>query len=422
MAQALPGGTVPATAAGDPQGLANLIYRSRATSAFDLPCLSDLLDDAVSRNSNEALTGTLVYDQGRFMQWLEGPRASLDKVVGSIRKDPRHAEFEVLRERPIRERAFSDWQMRLAVRRDQPILLPLGTLQAPDAAMDALQSYPDAAPSLLRVLFGTEAGNDDRSPARQDHPLRATVERFVSGLGFSPVFEETLPGRANSDLPPELVACANELARLFSSDHEEIDSARVEVLCRTAGRGLDDFVRLFGRMASRLGDLWHDNRCTEADIAVALSEMQICYSRMRRHGVVDPDRAVGAFKVIVAQMPGDLHIVGTILKTDVLRSRGWNAAPRFPATREELLREIGRTEFDGLVIATSPVSQQNVDFDKLGKLIDDVRAASKNRGIVVVVGGRIFTDNPLAWHVVGADAGVDSPLGLPAVLRTLLVL
>ncbi|MGI1663044.1 BLUF domain-containing protein [Palleronia sp. KMU-117] len=422
MAQPSPGGMVPAQAAGNAGALTNLIYRSKATSAFDAPALADLLSVAVRRNADERLTGTLVYDQGRFVQWLEGPRASLDRVVSAIRVDPRHAEFEVLRERTIRERAFSDWQMRLAVRRSQPFLAPQGALQATDAPLDALISYPDAAPSLLRVLFNIEADNDDRVLRPDGARLRTSVERFVSGLGFSPVFDDTQPDRAPADISTELAACARELARLFSSEQDDIDSQRVEALCRTAGRGLDDFVRLFGRTASTLGDLWHDNRCTEADIAVALSEMQITYARMRRHGVVDPDRNVGAFKVMVAQMPGDLHIVGSILKADVLRSRGWSAVSRFPATRDELLKELSQNDFDGLVIATSRVSSSTVDLDRLRALVTDVRNVSCNRRIVIVVGGRVFTDSPLAWREVGADAAADTPLALPPVLKTLLVL
>jgi methylmalonyl-CoA mutase cobalamin-binding subunit len=423
MAQPSATPSVPARAAGDPEGLSHLIYRSKATPRFDMPGLASLLRTAVSRNSSERLTGTLVYDQGRFIQWLEGPKSALDRVVHSIRHDDRHAEFEVLRERPIRERAFSDWQMRLAVRRNQPVLLPADTLQASDAPLDALLSYPDAAPSLLRVLFNTDADNIDgavSSPAGA--PLRKTVERFVSGLGFSPIFDDVRPELAPSDDTRALAACARELARLFSSDQDDVDSARVEALCRTAGRGLDDFVRLFGRTAETLGDLWHDNRCSEADIAVALSEMQIVYARMRRHGVLDPDRMVGEFKVMVAQMPGDLHIVGTILKADVLRSRGWSAVSRFPATRDELLRELSQSDFDGLVIATSRVSANSIDLDRLRLLIDDAREVSRNRSIIIVVGGRLFSDNPTAWREVGADGGASSPLGLPPVLKTLLVL
>jgi methylmalonyl-CoA mutase cobalamin-binding subunit len=423
MAQPSVTPSVPARAAGDPEGLSHLIYRSRATPAFDTPGIASLLRTAVARNATERLTGTLVYDQGRFTQWLEGPRSALERVVQSIRHDPRHTDFEVLRDRPIRERAFSDWQMRLAVRRTQPLFVPAGTLHASDGPLDALISYPDAAPSLLRVLFNTDADNLDEAVTSPDAaPFRRTVERFVSGLGFSPVFDDPRPDPVPTDDTRALAACARELARLFSSDQEDVDSNRIEALCRTAGRGLDDFVRLFARTAETLGDLWHDNRCSEADIAVALSEMQIVYARMRRHGVLDPDRMVGEFKVMVAQMPGDLHIVGAILKADVLRSRGWSAVSRFPATRDELLKELSESDFDGLVIATSRVSARSIDLDRLRHLIDDAREVSRNRSIIIVVGGRLFSDNPTAWREVGADGMAETPLGLPPVLKTLLVL
>jgi methylmalonyl-CoA mutase cobalamin-binding subunit len=131
---------------------------------------------------------------------------------------------------------------------------------------------------------------------------------------------------------------------------------------------------------------------------------------------------VGEFKVMVAQMPGDLHIVGAILKADVLRSRGWSAVSRFPATRDELLKELSESDFDGLVIATSRVSARSIDLDRLRHLIDDAREVSRNRSIIIVVGGRLFSDNPTAWREVGADGMADTPLGLPPVLKTLLVL
>jgi hypothetical protein len=418
-------GSVPARAAGDPRGLANLIYRSRATRSFDSDGFDEIMDVAVARNAREGLTGTLVYDQGRFMQWLEGPQEALDRVLGSIQADSRHTGLEVLRARPIRERAFSDWRMRLAVRRSQPFRLPPGTFEASDAPIDALMTYPEAAPSLLRVLFGTEADNDDRAilPEEVDTqtPLRACVERFVAGLAFSVAFGDIRTTRTPSGNTRELLACARELARLFSAARDEAGTEQVEAICRTAGAGLDDFVRLYGRTAAALGDLWQANVCTGADITVALSELQLVYARMRRHGVIDPDRAVGAFRVMVAQMPGDLHIVGAILQADVLRSRGWTAMSRFPSKGQELLGEVARRRHDCLVLATSSVSPDGEGFERVRALVTALRAASLNPDLVIVVAGRAFTDSPGAFREVGADAAADTPLALPAILRSLLV-
>jgi hypothetical protein len=418
-------GSVPARVAGDPTRLANLIYRSQATRSFESGGFDEIMDVAVARNAREGLTGTLVYDQGRFMQWLEGPQEALDRVLDSIRADSRHTGLEVLRARPIRERAFSDWRMRLAVRRSQPFRLPPGTFEASDAPIDALMTYPEAAPSLLRVLFGTEADNDDRAilletpPA--ETPLRASVERFVAGLAFSVAFGDIRSTRTPSSNTRELLACARELARLFSAARDEDETAQVEAICRTAGGGLDDFVRLYGRTAEALGDLWQADACTGADITVALSELQLVYSRMRRHGVIDPDRAVGVYRVTVAQMPGDLHIVGSILQADVLRSRGWSAMSRFPSSTQELLNEVARRPLDCLVVATSSVSPDDEGFERLRTLVSALRAVSLNPDLAIVVAGRAFTDSPGAFREVGADAGADTPLALPAILRSLLV-
>ncbi len=409
----------PASAARSSADLSKLIYQSQASEQFGSDGLVGLLDVAVTRNEREKLTGTLVYDQGRFIQWLEGPPESLKKVVNSIRVDPRHTAFEVLRERPIEKRTFKDWQMRLAVRKSSPMNVPVSTLRSDDAPLDALMSYPDAAPSLLRVVFGQDAV-PALPTSDEERPLKDTISNFVGGLGFSPLFDEDNLAPDTDGLTVHLKSCATELARLFSSAQDEVEPRRIEAICRTAALGLDDFARLFCETAGVLGDLWHDNMCTEADIAVAMSELQLVYSHMRRRGMMEPDRDISDFRVLVAHMPGDLHIVGTILKADLLRSRGWNAVARFPATRAELVRELRESDVDCLVIATSRVSASQDQLERLDDLIDASRVSSRNSDIVIVVGGRVFSENPGAWYSVGADAASDSPLALSKALRGLL--
>ncbi len=410
---------LPAQVAGTATGLSKLIYQSRASTAFSPDGLSTLLGTAVSRNRREDLTGTLVFDQGRFLQWLEGPNESLNRVIASIRSDPRHSDLEILTSRKIDSRVFSGWNMRLAVRKSGPTQVPVDTLRADDAPLDALMSYPEAAPSLLRVIFGMDPANAPGQPTRSS-TLRDKIGTFVEGLGFSEVFGNGNPAVAPQHVPSSLRLSAIELSRLFAFEKDEVSTRRVEAICRTAAHGLDDFVRLFGMTSEALGDLWHEDHCTEADIAVALSEMQIVYSRFRRHGIVQPDRPFSDHRVIVAQMPGDLHIVGSILKADLLRSRGWDAAARFPSTPAELVRELRDIHADALVIVTSRVSASPDQLDRIAGLITEVRKTSFNRNIVIVVGGRVFSDMPGAWRSVDADAVSDTPLALSGVLRSIL--
>jgi len=412
--------SVPASPAPDPLSLSKLVYRSRASDAFSPEDLGGLLRTAVDRNGREELTGTLVYDRGRFVQWLEGPNDALARVYSSIRDDPRHMECEVLQAHPVRERTFRDWRMRLALRKSGSRLVPQAALGADDSSMDTLMSYPEAAPSLLRVIFDEM----DVPAAKTNGHLRDTVETVVSGLGFGGLFPgEENAGGSDSDKAEQLRklrACSTELARLFSAERGGAGAREVEAICRAAARGLDDFVRLFGLTAGALGDLWHDNRCKEADIAVALSELQIVYSRMRRHGVLQPDRDISDFRVMVTHMPRDMHIVGTILKAEVLRSRGWDTAIRFPASDDELADEIRGEAVDAVVLSASRVISDPAMLPRVERLIARLRAAPGAEAVPVIVGGRIFTDRPGALRAVGADAHADNALALPALLRGML--
>jgi hypothetical protein len=68
---------------------------------------------AVSRTRNAQLhvTGALVASRSRFVQILEGPRTGVDTLMESIRRDPRHADVDVLLYDDIRERRFPGWSL-----------------------------------------------------------------------------------------------------------------------------------------------------------------------------------------------------------------------------------------------------------------------------------------------------------------------
>jgi hypothetical protein len=48
---------------------------------------------------------------GEFLQVIEGPKASIDLLVGLLERDPRHTAMHVLERRVVAERAFGDWEM-----------------------------------------------------------------------------------------------------------------------------------------------------------------------------------------------------------------------------------------------------------------------------------------------------------------------
>jgi hypothetical protein len=88
-----------------------LIYRSAASAPFSERELTNLLQRARDNNAQFGLTGLLLYENGSFLQVLEGEREPLLAVYGRILKDPRHQRVTKLLEQELDKRRFGDWQM-----------------------------------------------------------------------------------------------------------------------------------------------------------------------------------------------------------------------------------------------------------------------------------------------------------------------
>jgi hypothetical protein len=88
-----------------------LIYRSAARTRFSQQELAELLTRARTNNEQLGLTGMLLYDDGSFLQILEGEREPLFTLYARILSDPRHNDITKLLEREIDERQFGDWKM-----------------------------------------------------------------------------------------------------------------------------------------------------------------------------------------------------------------------------------------------------------------------------------------------------------------------
>jgi len=87
-------------------------YCSRATPPMDEGVLARIVEKARRYNVQHGITGMLVYGDGIFLQWLEGPKEQISMLMARIRSDPRHMSLVVLSEwEDIRERQFADWSM-----------------------------------------------------------------------------------------------------------------------------------------------------------------------------------------------------------------------------------------------------------------------------------------------------------------------
>ena len=88
-----------------------LCYVSSAVGKFTQDELVELLAKAREKNARLGVTGMLLYDDGNFMQVLEGPKETVKALYDTITKDRRHHGYIVIDEDELPARQFSDWSM-----------------------------------------------------------------------------------------------------------------------------------------------------------------------------------------------------------------------------------------------------------------------------------------------------------------------
>ncbi|MBD3633840.1 MAG: BLUF domain-containing protein [Methylophaga sp.] len=95
------------------QSIHKIMYSSSAVELLSAEDLDQLMRKARHKNTHFGVTGCLIYHDGNILQYLEGSKASVDFIYGSIVGDNRHHDIHLLCNDQIEKRAFSDWSMAL---------------------------------------------------------------------------------------------------------------------------------------------------------------------------------------------------------------------------------------------------------------------------------------------------------------------
>ena len=88
-----------------------VLYRSVADKNLTQVEFNWIVEAANSFNSENGITGLILFVQGRFFQWIEGDDAVVNQLYTRIAVDPRHRYVQLLTERPSHVRYFEKWGM-----------------------------------------------------------------------------------------------------------------------------------------------------------------------------------------------------------------------------------------------------------------------------------------------------------------------
>jgi hypothetical protein len=91
--------------------LYHLIYISTSVQPFEEEDFIDLLIQSRVANLINNITGVLLYNQGHFIQYIEGEQSDILSLIEKIKIDQRHYDLQIIEEGPIAKRSFTNWSM-----------------------------------------------------------------------------------------------------------------------------------------------------------------------------------------------------------------------------------------------------------------------------------------------------------------------
>ena len=192
-----------------------------------------------------------------------------------------------------------------------------------------------------------------------------------------------------------------EFAHLVMAHNADLAWSYVETL-RSEGVGLESIcLNLLAPTARHLGMMWEQDLCDFTDVTIALGRLhQLLHGISGRPGqaVAEPGPCA-----LLAPFPGEQHSFGVAMVSELFRQAGWDICNSGMASKDELLTLVRGRAFDivGLSVAC------DASFDHVASTIRALRRASRNRSVGIMVGGRLFFEQPELARRVGADASAD---------------
>ena len=161
------------------------------------------------------------------------------------------------------------------------------------------------------------------------------------------------------------------------------------------------YLDLIAQAARRLGTMWVEDACDFTQVTIGLWRMQqVMYDLSPAFRTDHEDLTVQYHRIMLTPVPGSQHTLGILMVAEFFRRAGWGVWGEPAATRDQIIDAASREWFDviGISVGSEP---QLLD---LKIFIDDLRQASQNPAIAIMVGGPVMMRHEEDIENFGADA------------------
>jgi methanogenic corrinoid protein MtbC1 len=161
------------------------------------------------------------------------------------------------------------------------------------------------------------------------------------------------------------------------------------------------FLDLFSPVARRLGELWNEDLCDFTQVTLGLWRIQKMVYELSSSV---PENLSGStrttpLRAMLVAAPGSQHTLGLTMVCEFFRRAGWDVYSE-PCANAHELTELARHGWFDVIGLSASVDDQ---LEPLETFISDLRSASRNPSVGMMVGGPLFLNNASLVGEVGAD-------------------
>jgi methanogenic corrinoid protein MtbC1 len=239
-------------------------------------------------------------------------------------------------------------------------------------------------------------------------PRLVLARRAAPGAPAIPALVSRLPSAAD----------VADFTQLILANDVAVAASYVEAL-RARGTALETvFLELLAPCARRLGELWKADVCDFAQVTVGLWRLHQLLRELSPTFRDETEHQSLGRRVVLAPAPGEQHMFGICIVAEFFRRAGWDVWGGPPAAGGDLLGIVRSESFAVVGLSLSAEAR----LDGLAARIREIRRASRNRAIRVMVGGQVFNERPQLVALVGADATAADGRQAPQQAKNLLAL
>lgn len=254
---------------------------------------------------------------------------------------------------------------------------------------------PDRISSRAR-----SAARREEAARRMSRLLGALEGEIVPRLLLSRAVPESKSVPANAE--PVDAGDAAELARLLLDHEVDIPFAYVEAVMHRGASAPQIYLQLLAPAARCLGQMWENDECDFLAVTLGLGRLHQVLQRLslRHPAPARTDTRGPARSALLVTAPGEDHSFGVLVVSQFFRQNGWDVWNECPESDDELGSLVRQRPFSVVGISAGSESL----LDSLVSAVRQVRRASLNRSVAVMVGGALFSCRPELVARVGADA------------------